>query len=173
MFNLKLIKKMETKQMNVEFLDTEDLRESCVVNGSRLISEDIVPEESYYRKVQAFFDTFEYVNVSKMADGIERMELEGMDLAMFAFTAGHIAASSSTDLCMKVIKTIHRCDGKCTKALQASQKAAQNIFNPRKAAIASVFQFGVICYVAGNVQEIMMKALMEGMGGILGSLGGK
>lgn len=164
---------METKQMNVEFLDTDDVRESCLINGSRLISEDIVPEESYYMKVHAFFDTFEHVNVSKIADEIEKMELEGMSLAMFAFTAGHIAAQNSTDLCMKVIQTIHGCDNKCTKSLQASQKVAQNIYNPRKADIISIFQYGVICYVAGNLQEIMMKALMERMGGMLGSLGGK
>jgi hypothetical protein len=175
MFNLKLIKKMETKQMNVEFLDTDNLKESCLINGSPLLSEDLMPEEEYYMKVYDFCESFKVVNISKIADAIQKMELEGMDLAMWAFTTGHIAAQNSNDLCMRMISIVKDwADGRCTKACIASQKAASTVFDAEKAAIVSVIHFGIMCYVAGNVQEIMMKAMMENAsGGLLGKMGGR
>lgn len=160
MFNLKLIKKMETKQMNVEFLDTDNLKQSCLINGSPLISEDLMPEEEYYMKVYDFCESFKVVNISKIADAIQKMELEGMDLAMWAFITGYIAAQNSNDLCMRMISIVKdRADGRCTKACIASQKAASTVFDAEKAAIVSVIHFGIMCYVAGNVQEIMRGRL--------------
>lgn len=175
MFNLKLIKKMETKQMNVEFVDLDDLRECCLINGSRLISQDIVPDEDYYKGVNDFLKSFEHVNISKMADAISEKNLKGMDLAMYAFTAGLIVAQNSNDLCMKTLQIVmEKCGGISTKACVESQRVANTVYSPEKAAIVSVIQFGIVCFVAGNMHEIMMKAMMENaFGGLLGKMGGR
>jgi hypothetical protein len=91
------------EKLVIEFnTGSNDLRECIRVNNHTLVDPDIIPDEVYYKKCYNIF-FHEIVNedsnasLNHVAETLSKREESGMNLAMLAFTVGHIMATSSVE----------------------------------------------------------------------------
>lgn len=90
------------EKLRLEFnTNVEDVRECVLVNKHVLIDPEICPEEDYYIKCEKIFQdeilggTEGHISFIQIAHKISEREEYGMNLAMRAFTIGHIMAMGS------------------------------------------------------------------------------
>ena len=156
---------MENEKLNVEFVDVESGPQCCLVNGRPLIDEGITPDEEYFEEVKSFIGKMPRINIAGLADSILLRNLKGLNLAMFAFSAGRVAAMGSDGLCEKSLEMLMS-KGSISTACRDGYKVSVEFFRDEmKAAVISLITFGILSWVMPHAQEIIMSKVMKGMMG--------
>lgn len=153
---------IKMKQLEVEFVDVDDIRKICLVNGKYLVDEEIFPNEDYYDKVEIIVNdlTPNGVMIKDLASGILQYieDKEGLDVAWFAFLVGFIAASKSEELVFATMHSITGADDRLSTFCKNAKKAALVHFKDvEKANIISLITYGIGAFVWTNTEEILMR----------------
>jgi len=158
---------MEDEKLNVEFVDVPDARKCCLVNGRTLIDPELLPDEKYFNEVKSFIENIPVLNITKIAGAILTRNLKGLNLAMFAFSAGRVVAMESDELCMRSLKVLMSKGSVSVTCRDGYKVAKEQLKDEMLASVVALITFGIFSHVVPNAKQIMMASILgKMMGGI-------